>query len=75
MAEECDGLSVEMDEMWSYYHDKGHWLWLWWAIDYETNIPLAFVFGTREYKYSDELLVLIESFLLGAVDVNNNYAY
>ena len=31
--------------------------------------------GTREYKYSDELLVLIESFLLGAVDVNNNYAY
>ena len=48
---------------------------MWWAIDYETNIPLAFVFGTREYKYSDELLVLIESFLLGAVDVNNNYAY
>ena len=42
--------SVEMDEMWSYYHDKKHQIWLWWAVDHETNTPLAYVFGTREYK-------------------------
>jgi hypothetical protein len=26
-------IRVEMDEMWSFYHDKGHQIWLWWAID------------------------------------------
>jgi hypothetical protein len=30
-------ISVEMDEMWSFYHDKRHQIWLWWAIDHETG--------------------------------------
>lgn len=51
-----------MDEMWSFYHDKGHQIWLWWAVDHKTNIPLAYTFGTREYKYLDELLELLKPF-------------
>ena len=45
-----------MDEMWSFYHDKSHQIWLWWAIDHATNTPLAFTFGTREHKNLDDLL-------------------
>ena len=41
----CKVLPAEMDEMWSYYHDKSHQIWLWWAVDHEANTPLAFAFG------------------------------
>ncbi|MDE5758899.1 MAG: hypothetical protein K2H85_09860 [Allobaculum sp.] len=51
---------MEMDEIWSFYHDKKHQVWLWWAVDHETNTPLAFTFGTREHKYLDELLSLLK---------------
>lgn len=68
-------VSVEMDEMWSFYHDKSHQVWLWWAIDHETNTPLAYTFGTREHKYLDELLILLKPFNIGNVYTDNNYAY
>ena len=68
-------ICAEMDEMWSYYHDKSHQLWLWWAVDHETNIPLAYTFGTREHKYLDELLALLKPFPIGTVYADNNYAY
>ena len=64
-----------MDEMWSYYHDKSHQVWLWWAVDHETNVPLAYTFGTREHKYLDELLALLIPFPIGTVYADNNYAY
>jgi len=64
-----------MDEMWSFYHDKGHQVWLWWAVDHETNTPLAYTFGTREHKYLDELLELLKPFPIGTVYADNNYAY
>ena len=68
-------ISAEMDEMWSYYHDKSHQLWLWWAIDHATNVPLAYTFGTREHKYLDELLTLLKPFPIRTVYADNNYAY
>ncbi len=49
----CQTLSREMDEMWSFYHDKFLPIWLWWAVDHATNTPLAFTFGTREHKNLD----------------------
>ena len=61
--------------MWSYYHDKSHQIWLWWAVDHETNVPLAYTFGTREHKYLDELLVLLKPFSIGTVYADKNYAY
>ena len=64
-----------MDEMWSFYHDKSHQLWLWWAIDHETGVPLAYIFGTREHKYLDELLELLKPFSIGKVYTDNNFAY
>ena len=64
-----------MDEMWSYYHDKSHQVWLWWAVDHATNTPLAFTFGTREHKYLDELLALLRPFPSGAVYADGNFAY
>ena len=68
-------ISVEMDEMWSYYHNKSNQLWLWWAVEHESNIPLAYTFGTREHKYLDELLTLLKPFPIGTVYADNNYAY
>ncbi len=64
-----------MDEMWSFYHDKSHQIWLWWAIDHATNMPLAYTFGTREHKYLDELLSLLKPFNIRTVYADNNYAY
>ena len=54
--------AAEMDEMWSFYHDKSHRIWLWWAVDHKTNTPLSYTFGTREYKYFDGLLELLSGF-------------
>ena len=61
--------------MWSYYQNKSNQLWLWWAVDHETNTPLAYTFGTREHKYLDELLALLKPFPIGTVYADNNYAY
>ena len=61
--------------MWSYYHDKSHQVWLWWAVDHKTNVPLAYTFGTREHTYLDELLALLKPFSIGMVYADNNYAY
>jgi len=66
---------IEMDEMWSFCHDKSHQIWLWWAVDHKTNTPLAYIFGTREYKYLDELLKLLSEFNIGTVYADNNFAY
>ena len=52
-------VSVERDEMWSYYHDKKHQIWLWWAIDHLSGTPIAFWFGGRSagnFKRLDKLL-------------------
>ena len=68
-------ISAEMDEMWSYCHNKSNQLWLWWAVEHETNTPLAYTFGTREHKYLDELLALLKPFPIGTVYADNNYAY
>ena len=58
----CNALALEMDEMWSFYHDKKHQIWLWWAVEHSTNTPVAFTFGTRENQYLDELLKLLKPF-------------
>ena len=75
LAVECNKISAEMDEMWSFCQRKSHQIWLWWAIDHETNTPLAYVFGTREHKYLDELLKLLEPFSIQTIYADNNYAY
>ena len=64
-----------MDEMWSFYHDKKHQIWLWWAVEHDTNIPLAYTFGTREHKYLDKLLDLLKPFPIRTVYADNNFAY
>jgi len=71
----CQALSTEMDEMWSFYHDKSHQIWLWWAVDHATNTPLAFTFGTREHKNLDKLLDLLKPFPIGKVYADHNFAY
>ena len=68
-------ISAEMDEMWSFYHDKKHQIWLWWAVEHKTNIPLAYTFGTREHKYLDKLLDLLKPFPIRTVYADNNFAY
>jgi insertion element IS1 protein InsB len=68
-------IRVEMDEMWSYYHDKAHQIWLWWAIDHDTGDVVAFWFGTREYENLDKLIELLGSLELGEVYTDGNYAY
>ena len=69
------GTEAEMDEMWSFVHDKSQQCWLWWAIDHNTGEALAFCFGTREHKYLEELKALLEGFNITTVYADNNPAY
>ena len=66
---------VEMDEMWSFVHDKSQQYWLWWAIDHDTGEPLAYVLGTREHKHLDELLEILKRFDIKIVYADGNSAY
>jgi insertion element IS1 protein InsB len=67
---------AEMDEMWSFVHDKSQQYWLWWAVDHKTGEPLAFVFGTKEYANLDELRALLNPFFdIKTVYSDGNAAY
>jgi IS1 family transposase len=64
-----------MEEMWSFYQDQGHQIWLWRAIDRESGEVIAFWFGTREHKNLDKLMELVEPLKIGEVYTDGNYAY
>lgn len=64
-----------MDEMWSYYHDKSHQIWLWWAVEHNTNTPVAFWFGTREHKNLDILAELLNDYNIRKIYADDNFAY
>ena len=68
-------LRVEMDEMWSFYHDKARQIWLWWAIDHDTGEVVAYWFGTREHENLDKLIELLSPLQIGTVYTDGNYAY
>ena len=68
-------IRLEMDEMWSFYHDKQHQIWLWWAIDHDTGEAVAFWFGSREHCNLDTLLELLVPLDIGNVYTDGNYAY
>ena len=61
--------------MWSYYYSKENQDWLWWAVDHNTNVPLAFTFGTREHCNLDVLLKELEPFNVHVYYTDGNYAY
>ena len=69
------GTEAEMDEMWSFVHDKSQQYWLWWAIDHRTGEPLGFCFGTKEHKNLDKLLDLLRPFGIVKVYADNNPVY
>jgi len=73
--EVISGTEAEMDEMWSFVHDKSQQYWLWWAIDHRTGVPLAFCFGTRKHKHLDELKLLLEDFNITTVYADDNPVY
>jgi insertion element IS1 protein InsB len=64
-----------MGETRSFYHDKGHQIWLWRAIDHETGDVIAFSFGTKEHKNLGRLLELFEPLNIGKACNDGNYAY
>jgi len=64
-----------MDEMWSFVSDKSHQYWLWWAIDHNTGIPLAYCFGTRGHKCLEELRGLLDLFRISIVYCDDNVVY
>jgi len=68
-------IRVEMDEMWSFYHDKRHQIWLWWAIDHDTGEAVAFWFGSREHGNLDKLLELLVPLNIEKVYTDGNDAY
>jgi insertion element IS1 protein InsB len=74
-SDQIDIEEAEMDEMWSFVHDKSQQYWLWWAIDHNTGVPLAYCFGTREHKNLDELQKLLTPFKINIVYSDDNYAY
>ena len=69
------GLGVEMDEQWSWCGNKHQQVWLWWAVDHETNTPLAFTFGTHEHQYLDVLMGMLVGFNINVYYTDNHFAY
>nr|WP_152557028.1 IS1 family transposase [Endozoicomonas montiporae] len=51
---------AELDEQWSYVHDKSNQRWLWYAVDHATNTVLAYVFGKRKDEVFKELKTLLK---------------
>lgn len=67
---------AEMDEMWSFVHDKSQQYWLWWAVDHDTGEPLAYVFGTKEHANLDKLRALLNPFFdIKTIYTDGNAAY
>jgi IS1 family transposase len=64
-----------MDELWSIVGDTSRQYWLWWAIDHHTGEPLAFHFGTWEYKYLGEFLSLLRLFVINSIYTEHTYTY
>jgi len=56
------GLSSELDEMWSYVRSKANPRWVWHAIDHHTGQVLAYVFGRRQDTVFLELQALLAPF-------------
>jgi insertion element IS1 protein InsB len=68
-------IRIEMDEMWSFYGNKGHQIWLWWAIDHDTGEVIAYWFGTREHDNLNKLKALLMPLKIEKVYTDGNYAY
>jgi insertion element IS1 protein InsB len=68
-------IRIEMDEMWSFYGDKSHQIWLWRAKDHDTGEIVAYWFGSREHKNLDKLIELLYPLNIGNVYTDGNYAY
>jgi len=67
---------AEMDEMWSFVHDKSQQYWLWWAVDHKTGEPLAYVFGTKEHANLDKLRDILNPFFdIKVIYVDGNPVY
>ena len=65
-------IRIEMDEMGSFYGDKRHQIWLWWAMDHDTGEVIAYWFGTREHKNLDALKKLLAPLNIGTVYTDGN---
>ena len=56
----CD--IAELDEQWSYVKDKANQRGLWLAIDHDSGVVLAYVFGRRKDEVFQRLKGLLEPF-------------
>ena len=65
-------IRIEMDERWSFYGDKKHQIWLWWAIDHDTGEVIAY---SREHYNLDELIALLSPLKIDKVYTDGNDAY
>jgi insertion element IS1 protein InsB len=68
-------VGIETDEMWSFYRDKKHRIWLWRVAGHGNGEVIAFRFGTREHGNLDKLLELLKPLNIGSVYTDGNYAY
>ena len=68
-------IRIEMDEMGSFYGNKGHPLWLWWAMDHDSGVVIAYGFGSREHNNLDKLKALLVPLKVEKVYTDGNYAY
>ena len=68
-------IKIEMDEVWSFCHDKCKQLWLWRAIDHDTGVVIGYWFGTREHNNLDGLMALLSPLPIGRVYADGNAVY
>jgi insertion element IS1 protein InsB len=68
-------VSIETDEMRSFYRDKKHQIRLWRAGGHGNGEVIAFWFGTGEHKNLDKPPELLKPLNIGDVYTDGNYAY
>ncbi|PSB30892.1 IS1 family transposase [Chlorogloea sp. CCALA 695] len=68
-------VSSEINEMWSYVEKKSNPRWLWHAIDHQTELVLAYVFGQRKDEFFLELKKLLQPFGIRRFYTDNWGAY
>lgn len=60
LYEQVEG--AELDELWSFVHNKANQRWLWLAINHDTGDILAYTFGKRKDEVFTELQNILKPF-------------
>lgn len=75
LTELDQSIDIEVDEMWSFVHNKKNKIWIWIAYHRETKQILAWIMGDRSAETLDNLLELLSDFKINIFYTDGLHAY